>query len=126
VDSSQDRSLRRYYSIVATVLMIVIVTDLVLIGVRTFSRSNVTVSQVEKGVGAVKLNPNTAEAEDLECVPGIDGKTARAIVDYRDEYRRRFPGRSVFGAISDMRRVKGVTERMLTEASPFLVFGDQK
>ncbi|RKS08198.1 helix-hairpin-helix protein [Nocardiopsis sp. Huas11] len=61
------------------------------------------------------IDINTAPAHVLSCLPGIDGPTARRIVDHRSAYGRLVPAVEVSA-------VFGVDPRALPELAEFTVF----
>lgn len=58
---------------------------------------------IQEHVTADKINLNTASAEDLQIVPGIDQSLAQNIVEYRQ-------ANGPFGSVDDLSQVSGVTE----------------
>ncbi len=59
------------------------------------------------------LDPNTAGAEALAFVPGLSARLGAAVVEERT---RRGP----FGAVDDLRRVRGIGPIRLSQARPAL------
>ena len=57
---------------------------------------------------ALRVNINTAGAEELAALPGIGPVTARRIVEYRRAHGR-------FLQIEDLARIKGLTGRQLAK-----------
>ena len=61
-----------------------------------------------------KININTADAEQMESLPGIGSVTARAII----EYRKRNGG---FRSVEELLEVRGIGEKRLEQIRPFVV-----
>jgi competence ComEA-like helix-hairpin-helix protein len=61
------------------------------------------------------LNPNRATIDDLAAVPGIAGRTARAIIDFRT---REGP----YTAPEDLARVPGLGPARIRALQPYLTF----
>jgi competence protein ComEA len=57
--------------------------------------------------GDVKININTATAEELEKIKGVGEKTAADIIEYREK-------NGLFKTITDITKVKGIGEKSLT------------
>ena len=60
------------------------------------------------------INPNTANKEQLELIPGIGPSTAQKIVDARPD--------QVFDAPNDLLSISGIGQRTLEKMQPYLVF----
>lgn len=65
--------------------------------------------------GTKKLSINEAEAQELESLPGIGPALAERIVSYRSKYGK-------FQSLDDLKKVKGIGDRLLSRISPFLEF----
>lgn len=63
----------------------------------------------ERGTG--KININTADAEDLEGLPGVGPATAESIIQHR-----RANGR--FGSVEELEEVPGIGPKTLEEIEP--------
>jgi competence ComEA-like helix-hairpin-helix protein len=59
------------------------------------------------------LNINTASVQELSMLPFVDMETARNIVSFRDSH-------GPFGAIEELKNVKGITRPLLEELSSHL------
>jgi competence protein ComEA len=68
--------------------------------------------QLAAPVGAA-VNLNTATKDDLVALPGIGPAKAQAIVDYRNQH-------GPFRAVEDVRKVKGIGEKLFLQIRPEL------
>lgn len=59
------------------------------------------------------ININTADKHSLIEVPGIGEKIAKAILQYRNE-------KGEFTSLDELKKVKGITEHLYNQCSPFL------
>jgi len=60
-----------------------------------------------------RVNLNTATAEDLIRLKGIGEKTAKAILEYRDQ-------NGPFRSVDELTQVKGIGKKKLEALRPFL------
>jgi competence protein ComEA len=65
-----------------------------------------------------KLDLNTASADELEILPGIGPKKAKAIVDYREQNGR-------FEYLGQLTEVKGIGEKTLERIIPYVFAGTE-
>ncbi len=73
----------------------------------------------------LRLDPNTASAEELAAIPGLGPAMAGRIVAYRD--KQLAAGRSpAFADLSDLDHVEGVGKATLEAIGPSLQFGISK
>lgn len=73
----------------------------------------------------LRLDPNTASAQELASIPGLGPAMAGRIVAYRN--RQLAAGRSpAFADLSDLDRVDGIGEATLEAIGPSLRFEDSK
>jgi DNA uptake protein ComE-like DNA-binding protein len=107
-------------------LLVIIAVDLAVIGYRKYFPADLKIDRTNRVDFPLQVDPNTASLFDLQCLPVINQKLARAIVEYRTEYQKRFPGRVVFACPEDLRRVKGISERKLAQLISCLNFPQQK
>jgi len=63
-----------------------------------------------------RLDPNTASAAALDCLPGIGPAKARAIVAHRQTATARF------GRPEDLARVHGIGPVLVARMTPYLTF----
>lgn len=63
---------------------------------------------------AAAVNLNTATKDDLVGLPGIGPAKAQAILDYRNQ-------NGPFRAVEDVRKVKGIGEKLFLQIRPELV-----
>lgn len=57
---------------------------------------------------SAKININTANQKQLESLPGIGAKKAKAIILYRNKSGK-------FASVDDLTLVKGIGEKMITK-----------
>jgi competence protein ComEA len=65
---------------------------------------------------AAALNLNTATKDELVALPGIGPSKAQAIVDYRNQH-------GPFKSVDEIRKVKGIGEKLFTQIRPELSVG---
>lgn len=70
----------------------------------------------KKVVVATTVNINTASAAELESLPGVGGKTAQRIVDYRQK-------NGPFKKIEELMNVQGVGEKSFLKIKDRLTVG---
>lgn len=68
------------------------------------------------GAAAAALNLNTATKDELVALPGIGPAKAQAIVDYRNQH-------GPFRSLDDLRKVKGIGEKLFLQLKPDLTLG---
>ena len=73
-----------------------------------------TVQQSKRPPADRSINPNTANKEQLEMIPGIGPSTAQKIIDAR-------PGQA-FETPNDLLSISGIGQRTLEKMQPYLVF----
>lgn len=77
-----------------------------------WGRGDITITEKEDSLPRpVRLNVNTAEDYELEMLPGIGPKTARAILQYREEH-------GPFASLKDLARVSGIGPRTIGAIRP--------
>ncbi|GIK85287.1 MAG: ComEA family DNA-binding protein [Burkholderiales bacterium] len=67
-------------------------------------------------VAGAAVNLNTATKDELVALPGIGPAKAQAIVDYRNQH-------GPFRAVDDVRKVKGIGEKLFLQIRPELTIG---
>tara|TARA_B100001248_G_scaffold262088_1_gene256017 strand:- start:257 stop:1132 length:876 start_codon:yes stop_codon:yes gene_type:complete len=72
------------------------------------------VQQIKRPPADGSINPNTANKEQLEMIPGIGPSTAQKIIDAR-------PGQA-FDTPNDLLSISGIGQRTLEKMQPYLVF----
>lgn len=72
-----------------------------------------SVSQPQVGV-AEKINLNTADAEQLQTLPGIGPSRAEAIIAYRQQHGR-------FTSVDQLLEVKGIGEKILAGLEDYVI-----
>lgn len=85
-----------------------------LVSVSSFADSKDTTRRVWAG----KLNINTASEADFSVLPGIGKVTAHRIVKFREDV-------GGFKSISEMKRVKGLSEGLFQKVEPNLTLFDK-
>jgi len=68
------------------------------------------------GAAAAALNLNTATKDELVALPGIGPAKAQAIIDYRNQH-------GPFKSIDEIRKVKGIGEKLFLQIKPELAIG---
>ncbi|MDB5294994.1 MAG: hypothetical protein JWO31_977, partial [Phycisphaerales bacterium] len=71
---------------------------------------------------ADRLDPNTAEWQELVAIPTLGEKRARAIVEYRQEWAARHAGAPAYKAATDLSVVKGIGPSMTDALERYLTF----
>jgi hypothetical protein len=124
-DSAERSIISRYQRTIAGVLIAIILVD---VGIMIYHRANRAQYTLERQQMnfVFRFDPNTAKAEELEVVPGLNRKLAQAIIDYRLEYRRHYPQRPAFMQAADLTAVKGISEKTMNKVQEFLVFPGQE
>lgn len=122
---SQQSIIRRYQRTIAGILITIILVDVGIMVYRRVNRAEYTLERQQMNF-VFRFDPNTADAEELEVVPGFNRKLARAIVEYRLDYQRHYPQRSAFMQAADLTAVKGISEKTITRARDFLTFPEKE
>jgi hypothetical protein len=115
---------QKYATWIAGLFVILITADLAIIGWKKI-QSPVISESGPKGQWVCRFDPNVASVEELECLPDWNHKIAEEIVAYREEYLRRYPGKTAYRTREDLARVKGVSEKKISQAEKFLNFPDE-
>jgi competence protein ComEA len=71
------------------------------------------VSVVVSSAALAAVNLNTASKDELVALPGIGPAKAQAIIDYRTTH-------GPFKAVEDVRKVKGIGEKLFLQIKPEL------
>ncbi len=66
---------------------------------------------------AIPVNINTANAEELDILPGVGPKMAQAIVDFREAHGK-------FSALEDLQKIKGLGPRKFAAIRPHITLQD--
>lgn len=68
------------------------------------------------GAASAALNLNTVSKDELVALPGIGPSKAQAILDYRNQ-------NGPFKSVDEIRKVKGIGEKLFQQIKPELVVG---
>jgi hypothetical protein len=71
---------------------------------------------------ADRIDPNVANVDALSALPTLGEKRARAIVDFREDFLRRHPGKRAFESARDLLKLKGFGAAMVVNLEPYLIF----
>jgi DNA uptake protein ComE-like DNA-binding protein len=69
---------------------------------------------------ADRINPNTAEWQDLAALPNLGEKRAKLIVAFREA--RRSSRNPVFSSADDLLAIRGIGVATVTKLKPYLIF----
>lgn len=61
----------------------------------------------------LRMNLNTATAQQLQLLDGLGEKTAEAILDYRSEH-------GAFSAIDELKNIKGISDKKVENWAPYI------
>jgi len=67
-----------------------------------------------------RIDPNTADWQDLAALPNLGEKRAKAIVAFRESHLA--AGHPVFASADDLLLIKGIGVATVTKLKPYLVF----
>jgi competence ComEA-like helix-hairpin-helix protein len=67
-----------------------------------------------------RIDPNVADAAELSAIPGVGEKRAESIVEYRQAYLRRNPGKLPFAYVRDLERIPGIGPATCEAMEPYL------
>src|SRR5689334_15817013 len=71
---------------------------------------------------ADKVDPNEADWQTLAALPQLGEKRAKAIVDFRDDYRARHSGAIAFKEPMDLAQIHGIGNATVETLQPYLMF----
>ncbi|MCC6680003.1 MAG: helix-hairpin-helix domain-containing protein [Phycisphaeraceae bacterium] len=71
---------------------------------------------LEPHSAALRIDINTADAGDLELLPGLGPQLAQRIVEYRSRH-------GAFTGSDDLQQVSGIGPRIMADLEPWIVFG---
>ena len=71
---------------------------------------------------ADRLDPNTATWAELAAIPALGEKRAKAIIDHRDDWKKRHPGELPYQQAVDLAAVSGIGATMIEQMKPHLTF----
>jgi DNA uptake protein ComE-like DNA-binding protein len=69
---------------------------------------------------ADRIDPNTADWQDLAALPNLGEKRAKAIVEFREA--RRATRNPVFTSADDLLAIRGIGVATVTKLKPYLIF----
>ena len=75
---------------------------------------------------ASRIDPNSANWEELAAIPSLGEKRSKAIVEYRDGVRARDPAAVVFRSANDLMRVRGIGRATADNLKPYLIFPGER
>ncbi len=116
----------RRRDIVLWVLLIVLAGSLFYCAIENRYKVNSGLEINDKEVNALadKVNPNTASWASLARLPGIGPGKAKAIIKYRNVWKKNEPTDKIaFGASNDLCRIKGIGQKTVEQIKDYLVFG---
>ncbi len=71
---------------------------------------------------ANRLDPNVAGWEELVAIPSLGERRATAIVQHRDDWMKRHPGKTPYYEPLDLAAVSGIGATMVEQMTPYLMF----
>ena len=71
---------------------------------------------------ADRLDPNIASWQELNVLPQLGQKRAKAIIAYREQFRANGRGQIAFHKAEDLLRIKGIGVAMMETLRPYLMF----
>lgn len=77
------------------------------------------VAWLASSVACAAINLNTATKDELVALPGIGPSKAQAILDYRNQH-------GPFRSVDEIRKVKGIGEKLFAQIKPELSIGPAK
>jgi hypothetical protein len=69
-----------------------------------------------------RVDPNTADLATLSALPVIGPAMGRRIIEDREEFVRKNPGKVAYTKLEDLDRVRGIGEASLKTLEPYLQF----
>jgi competence ComEA-like helix-hairpin-helix protein len=116
----------RRRDIVLWVLLIVLAGSLFYCAIENRYKVNSGLEINDREVNALadKVNPNTASWASLARLPGIGPGKAKAIIKYRNVWKKNEPADKIaFGESNDLCRIKGIGQKTVEQIKDYLVFG---
>jgi DNA uptake protein ComE-like DNA-binding protein len=104
------------------VFSVVFVINVGIIAWEKFYRSPLDVSNASANNLVLRFNPNTATINQLQTIPGLNSKSAQAIIQFRDDYQKSLPGQLPYKCLDDLKKAKGITKRHLAKCQNYLFF----
>jgi competence ComEA-like helix-hairpin-helix protein len=110
-----------------SVVLGIVVCLLAVLSYRYFTRpADVPAPLPPEGPRASELvstiDPNEATWEQIALLPGIGEKKAKAIIEYREQYRTDRPGEIPFRNLDDLTNIKGIGDTTVANLSAYLSF----
>ena len=121
-----SRQNRRRRDIVLWILLIVLAGSLFYCATENRYKVNNGLEINDKEVNrlADKINPNTASWASLARLPGIGPGRAKAIIKYRNMWKKNEPGNKIaFRECNDLCRIKGIGQKTVEQIKDYLIFG---
>jgi DNA uptake protein ComE-like DNA-binding protein len=99
-----------------TAILVMVLSTIVIYRCSTGWHSHQTASS---SISTLELDPNTASADELACLPELGPAAAKRIVAYRSE-RQAVGIARPFASEKDLDKVNGIGPRTLEEIRPYL------
>jgi competence ComEA-like helix-hairpin-helix protein len=116
-----DKGYLRYHLLIAGLFLGIIIVDASIIAHRLLDSSEVGVDRDQIRQISFRLDPNSASAEALSQLPGLNVRQAQSIVEYR-ERAVVLSGQRVYTSAEDLDAVPGIGAKTLEKIRDYLCF----
>jgi len=116
-----DKGYRRYHLLIAGLFVGIIIVDASIIAYRLLDSGEVAVGRDQIRQISFRLDPNSASAEALSQLPGLNVRQAQSIVDYR-EHAVVLSGQRVYTSVADLDAVPGIGAKTIEKIRDYLCF----